>query len=499
MLAVADVPFAAAVRRRSAARAIFHRPIVALLLLLAILTPSPCCPSAEIDRIFLSGVADTAQIFRVVAPVGGEEFGTSGDGNSETTTITTWRRQRHLVCFHRGGKRGVPYAWSIAAGRMKCCNELYQNGLIESDERNYCSDRVAKVPENAIAVGRKASLMGNVMPAFYLALGEGVTNGPKEKASSMDQTFYNQNRRLKVLEDKEKAIFRDGYNGGVGSYSPFHLAGFMSAGGIDDGRNGSPSLPLRGDARGTLSKEGGMHRNFHQTVHLSLDVPSRSSDSYVGHQLDINATILLPIMESIFIDADDPLLVEYDGVSFPDGISCKVSTIGGEITIASKCDIDFFHPETIDIEQPSFASRQYVVAYQISAMMDFSLLPSEIGSERELEIAIDYGTTLHIRYPSPILGDAATTINGLVPISIQHPVVFSASASLRENDKHDESNVSRYFERESDARPPPNPIIIHVAAGMDGDSWWVTAITMSSALIGGLMLMKSLDLVSMWC
>jgi hypothetical protein len=45
----------------------------------------------------------------------------------------------------------------------------------------------------------------------------------------------------------------------------------------------------------------------------------------------------------------------------------------------------------------------------------------------------------------------------------------------------------------------PDPIIVHVAAGFDGDYWWVTSITMLSALIGGFMIMKSIDSISLWC
>jgi hypothetical protein len=42
-------------------------------------------------------------------------------------------------------------------------------------------------------------------------------------------------------------------------------------------------------------------------------------------------------------------------------------------------------------------------------------------------------------------------------------------------------------------------IIIHVAAGLDDDHAWVTIVTLSLALLGGFVLMRSLDSISIWC
>mmetsp|Transcript_38698 Transcript_38698/g.63275 ORF Transcript_38698/g.63275 Transcript_38698/m.63275 type:complete len:91 (+) Transcript_38698:507-779(+) len=90
-------------------------------------------------------------------------------------------------------------------------------------------------------------------------------------------------------------------------------------------------------------------------------------------------------------------------------------------------------------------------------------------------------------------------MNGLVPIVIKQPSLYSASVTLGDEN---ESNA-KYYTLQTDVTEeklnPPDPIIIHAAAGLDSDYWWITGITMSSALIGGLVLMKSLDSVSIWC
>jgi hypothetical protein len=44
----------------------------------------------------------------------------------------------------------------------------------------------------------------------------------------------------------------------------------------------------------------------------------------------------------------------------------------------------------------------------------------------------------------------------------------------------------------------PQPVVINVAAGMNADYWWVTLITMSAAVVGGIVVIKSMDSVSQW-
>ena len=562
---------------RSAAASHLHFALLgSIAVFFTLLSPSSCSP-VDMGHTFLSGVADTTQLFH------------SSSYNDATSGI---QRRHHLVCFHRVGSPSIHN--TPQASRDNCCNELYQYGLIERDDRKYCLDHVALVPNIAIIHPRTQKSISVVRPAFYLALDEDVGRGStqanaailsKLSAKKVSSQSYEQSRHLKVYEDKEIEKFRD--IKGVATFSPFHLKDFMldgldsddavasqqssmssnkSGSGNDNnphnyycgssaedaaricipcpggqliecandythacfkgisacsgtnggdggiaGSGGSAVFPMKGSVEGTLSSEEGMHRSFHQTMRLSLvDLPqiTSSSSGSSGHRVNINATVFLPIMESVFIDADDPLIMEF-GSSSPEGVSCRASVINSAVMIqksASTCNIDFVHPEIIDIEQPSFASRQYVVAYQISVMLDLSFEhhnASGIESKgKALEIVVEYGTTLHIRYPPPI---SANTGGGLDSIVIQQPMLNSASASIG-GDENAESDEATYYmlQTASEAAatslpPPPNPIIIHVAAGLDSDYWWVTIVTMSSALIGGFLLIKSLDSVSIWC
>ena len=70
-----------------------------------------------------------------------------------------------------------------------------------------------------------------------------------------------------------------------------------------------------------------------------------------------------------------------------------------------------------------------------------------------------------------------------------------AAHSLRTNDIEDILMTSST----ASLHPPPlDPIIIRIAVGMDADYWLVTLATVTSALIGGMLVILSLDSISVW-
>ncbi|KAL3827349.1 hypothetical protein ACHAXA_003083 [Cyclostephanos tholiformis] len=392
----------------------------------------------------------------------------------------------------------------------------------------------------------------DVVPAFYLALvDEGGTSSKVGGGADNNSAHYRQNRILRVREDGEEESLSDGGNG-VGAYSPFHLSGFEYS-------PSAPTLmPLRGRVEGGLTPDdSGMHRAFRQKMRVLLDVQEAGGGGrYL--RLIVNSTILLPISEGIFVDADDPLLERYpemdgtvrgkhcgmfirdnyyDGYHNNDTTSSTTTTITTTIwdglSYSSECDIEFVHPEIIDIEQPSFASRQHVVAYRIGgvALVDLPPTPprrddddgssSRIVGERWtfLEIVIEYGTMLHVRYPPPIVRSVlGKNDDGLVDVIVRHPVLYSASANLEHVGDDDGGSsiggrllayslIVNDFDKDHDWKlstaslhlPPPDPIFIRVAVGMDADYWLVTLATMTSAIIGGMLVIWSLDSISVWC
>ena len=553
------------------------------LVIIVSLSSLPYCSSAaavdvEIERIFLSGAADTTQTIITTSTDDNDDTDDNNDGNGRII------KRHHLVCFERRvGSSSQPHPQpggtsssisgssgsSIEGRREKCCHELYLQGILLPNARQYCSDHIALVPttpnyylmdENHAR--RTGQSNWDVRPAYYLALDEdNIVQQHQSSTKKSDDdndgdgggTFqYKQRRHLQVIEDNEKESLSDGSNGGVTTFTPFHLSGFMSDDGLllhhtDNDQDGntnedsssstssssSSSLlllhrPLTASVQGTLDDNGGgMHRAFHQSMNISLTIDKEeiirgttTTKDDLSLITTINATIFLPLMESTFIDADDPFIVEHDDSSLPEGVSCRVraatTTHNGTIldirdyqnsSSLSRCNIEFIHPEIIDIEQPSFASRQYVVAYNINATVDLSsLLQSPLAAggggealataKKKLQVTIDYGTMLHIRYPSPIVLFDLNHVHGLVPIVIQQPVIYSAFATVQNNAKA--SDAKAFYSLQLQSSSIPDPIVIHVPAGLDSDYWLVTLITMVSALIGGFGMMKSLDSVSKW-
>jgi len=442
-------------------------------LLLILLFTTCLLPAADSAAYLISGIADTTQVFR----------------NSGSVDLI----RHHLVCFRHD-------VYQTSFDSESCCSQLYLKGSIEKDQVKYCMDHVAVISS--------IESFGGVVPAYYLAIDSSVSlDSHHTKQVLLDgKRSYRQHRSLQVVEDNEKKTLLDGYKG-VDAFSPFHLMGFMPSEHGDDENTKRSSFPLLGIAEGRLSNEGGMHRSFGQTVHLSFaDLPDNNKARY---RMKLNATVLLPITESVFIDADDPLIVEYTKDS-PDGVKCRAKFVSkgasalDTLALGDECNIQFTTSEVIDIEQPSFASRQYVVVYHISASLDFDHSYSK-GTEG-FELHIEYGTTLHVRYPSPILYETGVTEGGLVPIVIQQPVLYSAIANVQclpldcslERTYILETNATTSEHNSGKKLDIPQPVVIDVAAGIHNDYWFVTMITMSAAVIGGIIVIKSMDSISKW-
>jgi hypothetical protein len=490
--------------------------LILFLLPLIALTPRAVTSS---DPSFISGFADTIQYFSTAQQKQQHD-------SSEQRSNQVFVKRHHLICMHKG-----PFRYNKIGGGSseKCCNDLWSKGLIQSHHRQYCYDHVAMLPDVPSPGGAIETVIQgvsiprtDVRPIFYVAIDEEIPQNDEVITSAT----YRQLRSVMARDEhKERENVRDLPNHGVEAYSPFHLAGFMPEGrdvlqyyGQADDEISRVSLMI-GKVNGTLYSEGGMHRAFQQSVTIAADrisllhtAPLADMGIYV---LNIRATVFLPLSESVFIDADDPFLVEYDDSS-PDAIMCRASLLNytsykDQIAVASpECNIAFVSLETIDIEQPSFASRQHVVAFQIEASMELTVSsPAEVL--QNVNIGVDYGTMLHIRYLMPIskrndggVSSVFDGTDGLVPIAIQQPILYSGSMTLISKGSN---SFRQHFVLDTTAsaqtRQSPkhalDPIVINVAVGIDDDYWWVTSVTMLSALIGGFIIMRSIDSASIWC
>ena len=407
-----------------------------------------CCNavSTEIDRAFASGVADTKQVVE----------------RSAGKTIL-----HNYVCFQRASH---PYVKSdtvrdLDQARNQCCFDLYKVGWLSIEQyRKYCIMHVSILP---------AVSTSSIQPAFHLTMEE---DAGAAATDGIESGKYHQKRDLAVYEDKEREKLADArYIKGV--FSPFHLKDFTPI------RSQTTGI-MKGIIKGDLSEKGGMHRSFRQTIELAMPWNRRLSDRT---HVSVNATVFLPISENIFIDADDAMLTDYlKGSNLNGSTLCQLRSQNSAEISYVMCNIDFINAEVIDVEQPSFASRPYVVAFQIMASFELS----GSNNDDELRFAIEYGTRIHVRYQEPAQN---STNNDLVPVTIQPPVLYSATAKL------DGAARSTLFSLDLNAvQFAADPVVFRVSTGRQSDYWIVTIATMGTALVGGILLLRSIDSISTW-
>mmetsp|Transcript_27312 Transcript_27312/g.64878 ORF Transcript_27312/g.64878 Transcript_27312/m.64878 type:complete len:424 (+) Transcript_27312:176-1447(+) len=402
--------------------------------------------SMEIDRAFASGVADTKHVVQ----------------KSSGKTIL-----HNYVCFQRASH---PYVRSgttrdLDQARNQCCFDLYKLGMLSIDQyTQYCLKRVARIPTVSTY---------SIQPAFHLAIEE---DAGAAATDGIESGKYHQKRDLTVYEDKEREKLTDArYINGV--FSPFHLKDFTPV------RSRTRGI-MKGHIKGDLEEGGGMHRSFRQTIELAMPWIRRLSDRTYA---TVNATVFLPISESIFIDADDAMIKDYLKGSNSNGSTlCQLRSENSASISNVICNIDFINAEVIDVEQPSFASRPYVVAFQIMASFELS----GSNNDDELRFVIEYGTRIHVRYQEPAQNSSN---NELVTVSIQQPVLYSATAKL------DITARSTLFSLNlNDVQPAADPVVFTVATGNHSDYWFVTIATMGTAFVGGVLLIRRIDSISTW-
>lgn len=406
-----------------------------------------CCNavSIEIDRAFASGVADTKHVVQ----------------RSSGKTIL-----HNYVCFQRASH---PYVRSetsrdLDRARNQCCFDLYKLGMLSIEQYSqYCIKRVSRIPTVSTS---------SIQPAFHLAMEE---DAGASATDGIEIGKYHQKRDLAVYEDKEREKLTDArYINGV--FSPFHLKDFAPI------RSQTTGI-MKGHVKGDL-EEGGMHRSFRQTIELAMPWMRRPSDRTYA---TVNATVFLPISERIFIDADGAMLMDYlKGSNSNESTLCQLRSQNSAAISNVICHVDFINAEVIDVEQPSFASRPYVVAFQI--MASFELSGSK--NEDELRFAIEYGTKIHSRYQEPAQNSSNSE---LVAVTMQQPVLYSATAKL------DVTARSALFSLDLNAvQFAASPVVFTVATGNHRDYWFVTIATMGTALVGGVILIRRIDSISTW-
>lgn len=213
---------------------------------------------------------------------------------------------------------------------------------------------------------------------------------------------------------------------------------------------------------------------MHRTLQHNIDFYVRDEDIRNG-----SVVLLFPLTENVYIDLDEP---SPEGKDF----GCVVSHG------MKSCRIELLTPigHTIDIEQPSFSSRQHAIALKVnfSSQSKEKVTDDQCANQRA-DFCIKFLTSLHIRYQNSFTEGGRVILERLVNISIPDPFVFSGLLQDRYGSHH-------VFFPESDIIG--TQLRIATPVGLDGDYWSVVICTSICSLFGTILLIKNTFLISKW-
>jgi len=334
-----------------------------------------------------------------------------------------------------------------------------------------CVERIASVPHAA----RQDTIANNQGPTFLLSIWD-------------EQSWEAAAQRGEATTDfvsGRQFIWDHGVGSSNGRWtlgaSPFHLLPASPT-------STSKSVPVK--IMSTVSDAGGMHRTHHHRIVLSL---TGISESVVKG----NVTVLLPLSEGLFIDIDDAL--HNDG-------ECTVASAVQDLSVhvlseGSECNAELAalsRGTVVDIEQPSFASQQHVLAIEVSFELLFSLLtPSGKDIDQKVSnVELGFASNLHLRYPPPT-SCAKDDSPGRSRMSLVYvPSTFIGGGHLVVVDNA--SNDDEILSVQWDTGSVQDVSVLETAAGHDGDYIFVVLATLVASLIGSLIMIKDISRVSSW-
>ncbi|VEU41391.1 unnamed protein product [Pseudo-nitzschia multistriata] len=218
-----------------------------------------------------------------------------------------------------------------------------------------------------------------------------------------------------------------------------------------------------------LGAEGGMHRLFHHEITLP-GTPAGDSGANPRYYLYVT------VPSGMFIDLDDPFEAPQGGriepaAAAPGGdasrdagfeATCTTGPSAGTETGPAVSFRARLHAAAVcDIEQPSFASGQHLLVWELEV-----LGASKPGATER----IGFATKLHLRYPRP-------SPDGERWIDLPAPVLVDPVGGGRIAGWEDP---------------------VRVAAGRDGDHDWIVAATVGACLVGVAAMVRDISGVSLW-
>lgn len=205
---------------------------------------------------------------------------------------------------------------------------------------------------------------------------------------------------------------------------------------------------FRAVVRSALSQSGGMHRNLRHSLRVWL--PSGVDTGTV------DLLLLVYIPSGMFVNVYDVLDAQRSDLRL------TLHTVPGAV---------------IDEEQPEFVSPGHAVYVRIRGNVDRST-------------ALEFATKVHFRYPAPVSG-----VNTYTRVVLLSPTLVDGTLSATTTTA---TTMIHRLHVEPEPFPPQPPISAWVSAGREGDLLPVLFGTVGVALVGTLVMFRSISRLVVW-
>ena len=423
-----------------------------------------------------------------------EEDDPNGDGDSveiaATACCDAMKRAVRFLCLQVKTNTGEGYMYDSSSFLLvnhSICRGLdtsANDSTVPASWEQSCTEHIASIP-NDYSPGVELGVLEDELmaPTHMLSIWEEETGSASTSAgggTSSDNDAATVHTRSFGLIGEQ--FVWDEMSGGrwhSSTSSPFLIASLEDDADAIPTPEQSSSIPAR--IISSVSESGGMHRSHNHRVVLSMGEVIGAG----GSEAKGNVTVLLPLSEGLFMDIDDAL--QNDG-------ECAITSMGGECKAEM---IDLPRGVVVDIEQPSFASRQHVLAIRISFQL------RDLHHQSHLpDIALEFTSNLHLRYQAPLLIAEMEKRNErrMVPVYIPSTFVGGGYAVVVKKDGQGGSDSDRtavYYSIDG-GQVQRNALLVEAATGHDDDYVFVVAATLFASVFGSFVMIREFSVVSRW-
>jgi len=365
----------------------------------------------------------------------------SSNGNGEASqgehALRWFENENHGYCLIQCLRRNTDMYTSIKEERDACCEMIVGAAVRKMESAAWCLQNLAQMPQLS---DRDDTISHVLLYPTRHATAKGILQPPPLVSTTQGSTWSNHavwdERGWSVEVVSRQAVSTD-------------------------------SIATT-TVTSTLSEAGGMHRDLHSVLEIDLPVDDNSTIA-AGDSYNFTTTMLLFLPANVFINTEDCLVTKQANVTL------QLQTAAGE---------------TIDQEEPAFATRPHLVLVHIQGQV------ATTESLTTTRLVVPWTTLLHVRYPAPAA--ASTASYDFTAVTVPAPVFLQGTLQ-----SHSTGMLTTTRTLVSDTNAPshywdPALLTVWVATAKQDDYWCVTMLTLAAAVVGAGIMLRDIARVAVW-